>query len=131
VRDLADQRAALFGKHHRRTLKLRALRLDLGDAGIDGRELRGGACLAVLPIVALGDDRLHAAVGEFGLARERLRLGAHLRREPALALDLGTNRGEPGFGLGAWRQVGKRLGRALMRTIDLGAVDGKAAIGFR
>ena len=46
-------------------------------------------CLAVLPFGALGEDRLHAAVGEFGLARQRLRLGAHLRGEAAMALDVG------------------------------------------
>ena len=42
-------------------------------------------CLAVLPFGALGQDRLHALVGQFGLARQRLRFGTHLRCKPAMA----------------------------------------------
>ena len=64
-----------------------AFGLDLGDAGLDGQDLRAGALLAFLPFGAFGDDRLHPAVGEFGFARQRLRFGANLRREPAMAVD--------------------------------------------
>ena len=83
--DFVDQRAALFGKQRRRIFELGALGGHFGDAGLDGGDLRGRALLAVLPFVALGQDRLHAAVGEFRLARQRLRFGAHLRGEAAVA----------------------------------------------
>ena len=96
--DFVDQRAALFGEHRRRVLEFGALGFDFGDAGFDGRDLRGGALLARLPFVALGEDRLQAAVGQFGFARQRLRFGAHLRGEPAMAVDVVAHRGEPGFG---------------------------------
>ena len=69
--------------------------------GLDGRDLRRRALLAVLPFVALGEDRLHAAVGKFGLARQRLRFGADLGCEPAMAVDLGADGGELGLGLEA------------------------------
>ena len=113
--DLADQRAALLGEHCRRIVEFGALGFDLGDAGLDGRDLRGRALLAVLPFAALGHDRLQPAVGEFGLARQRLRFGAHLRGEAAMAVDLGADGGEPGFGVEARRQFGQRRGGALMR----------------
>ena len=71
-----------------------------------------------------------AAVGEFGLARQRLRFGAHLRGEAAMAVDVGANGGESGFGLEARRQFGQRRGGALMRGLGLGAVGGEAAVGF-
>ena len=53
--DLADQRAALFGEHCRRIVELGALGGHFGDAGLDGRDLRGRALLAVLPFGALGE----------------------------------------------------------------------------
>ena len=109
--DLVDQRAALLGEQRRRVVELGALGGDFGDAGLDGRDLRGRALLAVLPFVALGEDRLHAAVGEFGLARQRLRFGAHLRGEPAMAVDVGANGGELRLGVEARRQLGQRGGR--------------------
>ena len=72
-------------------------------------------CLAVLPFAALGRDRLQAAVRQFRLARQRLRFGPHLGREAAMAVDVGADGGEPGFGLQARRQFGQRRGGALMR----------------
>src|SRR5436305_14978564 len=99
--DLRDQRAALFGEDRRRVVKFGALGLDLGDASLDGRDLRGRALLAVLPLAALGKDRLYPAVGQFRLARQRLRFGAHLCREPAMPVDLSPYRGELGFGVEA------------------------------
>ena len=53
-----------------------------------------GAVLAALPLAALGDDRLQAAVGEFGLARQRLRLGANLGGVGAVAGDVVAHGGE-------------------------------------
>ncbi len=91
--DFADQRAALFREHGRRVLEFGALGFDVGDAGLDGFDLRGRTGLAVLPFAALGQDRLQPAVGEFGLARQRLRLGADLCGEAAMAVDVGANRG--------------------------------------
>ena len=87
-------------------------------------------CLAVLPFGPLGQDRLHAAVGQFGLARQRLRFGAYLRCEAAMTVDVGANGGEPGFGVEARRQFGQRRRGALMRAIGLGAVGVEAAVRF-
>ena len=75
-------------------------------------------CLAVLPFGALGGDRLHAAVGQFGLARQRLRFGAHLRGEAAMAVDLAANGGEPAFrsrGSAAARPARRRRSHARLR----------------
>ena len=119
------------GEHRRRIVEFGALGCDLGDAGFDGGDLRGRALLAVLPLVALGHDRLQAAVGQFGLARQCLRFGAHLRGEPAMALDLGANGREPGFGVEARRQFGQRRGRrSHARPAASAAVGGEAAMGF-
>ena len=57
-----------------------------------------------------------AAVGEFGLARQRLGFGPHLRGEAAVAFDLAANGGKPGLGLEARRQFVQRGGRAFMRA---------------
>ena len=128
--DFVDQRAALFGKQRRRIFKFGALGGHFGDAGLDGGDLRSRALLAVLPFGAFRQDRLHAAVGEFGLARQRLRLGTHLRCEPAMALDVGTNRGQPGFGVEGRRQFGQRGSGALMRGFGLAAIGGETGVGF-
>ena len=85
-------------------------------------------CLAVLPFVPLGQDRLQPAVGQFGLARQRLGFGPHLGGKTAMAVDVGANAGEFGFGLEARRQFGQRRDRALMRALGLGAVGGEAAV---
>src|SRR6185437_1648906 len=47
-----------------------------------------------------------------------------------MILDVAADGGEPGFGLKARRQFGQRVVRRLMRALDLGAVDGEAAICF-
>ena len=130
VLDFANQRAALFREYRRGIFKLRTLGGDFGDAGLDGRDLRRGALLAVLPFAALAEDRLHAAVGKFSLARQRLRLGTHLCCEPAMALDLAADGGKFGFGLEARRQVGQRSGGGLMGGLGLGAIGGEAAARF-
>ena len=90
--DFVDQRVALFGEQCRRVVELRALGGDFGDAGLHGLDLRGRALLAGLPFVSLGEDRLHAAVGEFRFARQRLRFGADLGGGAAMAVDLGADR---------------------------------------
>ena len=116
--DFVDQRAALFGKHRRRIFELGALGRDFGDAGLDGGDLRGRALLAVLPFGALGQDRLHAAVGQFGLARQRLGFGPHLRGEAAMAVDVGANGGEPASrcrGSAAIRPARRRRSHARLR----------------
>ncbi len=76
-----------------------ALGPDLGDAGFDGCDLRGRAGLAVLPLVALGRDRLQPAVRQFGLARQRLRFGPHLGGDAAMTVNVAANPGEPVFGV--------------------------------
>ena len=90
--DLVDQRAAFFGEQLRRVFKFGALGRHFGDARFDGGDLRGRALHAVLPVGALDHDRLHALVGQFRLARQRLGFAAHLRRELAMAVDVGSNR---------------------------------------
>ena len=49
---------------------------------------------AVAPRLPVGADGDEAAVGQLGLARQRLRLGAHLGELRALAVDLGADGGE-------------------------------------
>ena len=87
-------------------------------------------CLRFCHSLRSADDRLQAAVRQFGLARQRLRFGPHLGGEAAMAVDVGANGGEPGFGLEARRQFGQRRGGALMRGLGLGAVGIEAAVGF-
>ncbi len=128
--DFADQRAALFREQCRCIVEFGALGLDFGDAGFDGGDLRGRTLPAVLPFAAFGQNRLQPTVRQFGLARQRLRFGPHLGGKTAMALDVGANGGEPGFGLKARRQFGQRRGGALMRGLGLGTVGVEAAMGF-
>ena len=87
-----------------------ALRLTANTAGAFSRSLRsietsviaglvvsivgGRALLAALPLGAFGEDRLDAAVGKLGLARQRLRLGADLGGHAAMAFDVAADRSE-------------------------------------
>src|SRR4051812_6910641 len=103
---------------------------DFGDAGLDGVDMGGRALLAVLPLGALGEDRLHAAVGKFGLARQCLRFGADLRGHAAMAFDVAADRGETDLGVFARRQFGDRGGSVFMRSLRLGTVGGEAAMRF-
>ena len=75
---LGDQRAALFLEHRRRIGERRALLLGLGAAGVERGDLRDRAVAALAPGGAVGADGVEAAVGQLGLARQRLGLGAHL-----------------------------------------------------
>ena len=130
VFNFADQRATLFREQGRRVGEFLALGRDLREAGFDGLDLRGRALLAVLPFGALGEDRLHAAVGKLGFTRQRLRLGTHLRREAAVALDVAANRRELVLGVEARRQFGERRGCVLMRGVGFSAIGGEAAVRF-
>ena len=101
--------------NRRRIVEFGALGRDLGDAGLDGGDLRGRALPAVLPFAPLGQDRLQAAVGQFGLARQRLRFGPHLGGEAAMAVDVGANARRAGFrcrGSAAIRPVPRWRSRA-------------------
>ena len=129
--DLADDGAALLGEQGRRILELGALGLHIGDARFDGRDLRGRALLAGLPFVAFGRDRLQAAVRKLGFAGQRLRFGAHLRGEPAMAVDLGPHVAELGFGIEARRQLAKRSRRSFMGSGRLQAIAGQAVVRLR
>ena len=130
VLDLADDGAALFREQRRRVVELGVLRLHLGDARFDGRDLRGRTLLAGLPFVTFGRYRLQAAVRKLGFARQRLRFRAHLRRKPAMAIDLGPHLAELRFGVEARRQLAKRGGRGFMGGGDFRAVAGQAVVGF-
>src|SRR6185437_9218765 len=123
--------AALFGEYGRRVFEFGAFRPDLGDAGFDGGDLRGRAFPAGLPLVLFGDDRLQPAVRQFRLARQRLRLGAHLGGEPAMALDVAADRGQLRLGVEARRQFVQRRDRGFVRGLRFGAVGIDAAVGFR
>ena len=129
--DFADQRAAFFREYCRRIVEFGALGSDLGDAGVDGGDLRGRAGLAVLPFAALGEDRLQATVGQFGLARQRLRFGAHLGCEAAMVVDVGPHGREPPFDVEARRQFGQRRGGALMRAKGFGEIGVETVVSFR
>ena len=76
--DLADQRAALLGEGPRRVFeRARSAwprRCASSSVAICARRARA----ALAPGLPVGGDRREAAVGELGLARERLRFGAHL-----------------------------------------------------
>ena len=86
--------------------------------------------LTVLPFVAFGQNRLQPAVGQFRLARQRLRLGADLRGKAAVAFDVAAHGGEPGFGLKTRRQFLQRGDRIFMRGLGLGAVGIEAGMRF-
>ena len=128
--DLVDQRVALLGKQRGRVVEGRTFGGHLGDARLHGLDLRGSALLAVLPIVALGQNRLDAAIGKLRLAGQRLCLGADLRGKPAMAVDLGADRSKLALGVEACRQFEKRCGGVLMRALGLHAVGGEAAARF-
>ena len=67
-----------------------------------------GAVAALAPGLPVGGDGGEPAVGELGLARQRLRLGAHFGELRALAFDLGADVGELAFQVGRRRQLGER-----------------------
>ncbi len=105
--DLADQQAALLLEDRRRVGQRRALLLGLGAAGVERGDLGDGAIFAVAPGLPVGADGGEPAVGELGLARQRLRLGAHLGELRALAFDLGADVGELALQVGGRRQFGE------------------------
>ncbi|CEG08928.1 hypothetical protein BN961_02348 [Afipia felis] len=84
-----------------------------------------------MPLVALGGDGLHTAVGQFSFAGESLRLGAHMRGTLALLVHPGARGGQLSFGLVACWQFGDGLRRHAMGAVRLGAVGGKTCLRFR
>ena len=132
--DFADQRAALFREDRRRIVEFGALGRDLGDAGFDGRDLRGRAGLAVLPFVALGRDRLQAAVRQFRLARQRLRFGPHLRGERGDGRRSRCGRRRVWFrsrGSAAIRRAPRRRSHGRRRASVRSAVEAAVRLGQR
>ena len=75
--DFADQRIALFGKYGRRILQFGEIALRFGDACFQRGDLIARAIPALQPTVFIGCELIEPAVGEFGLAHDRLLLGAH------------------------------------------------------
>ena len=73
------------------------------------RDLRRRAVAARLPVLALGGDRLQAAVGKLRLAGQRLRFGTHFGDAGAMALDLVAQAGQLDFEIGRRRHSGERL----------------------
>ena len=70
---------------------------------------------AVAPGLPVAADGVEPAVGELGLARQRLRLGAHLGKLRALAFDLGADVGELAFQVRRRRQFGQARFRRCSR----------------
>ncbi len=103
--DLADQGLTLGREALRRAFELSALGACLGAALLDGRDMRCGVVLAFVPVLALGRDRLQAAIGQLGLARDRLFLDPHLGQRLALAGDDVVDRRELFLELGGGGQV--------------------------
>ena len=85
-----------------------ALGLGFFGALSDGDDLRRGIVLALVPAGAFGGDRLQPAVGQFGIARDRLRFDADLGERGAVLGDDVVDLGEPGFEIGGGRQRVKR-----------------------
>ncbi len=70
--------------------------------------LRGGAVLARGPGFAVAADLRKPPLRELGLARQRLRLGAHLGEMDAVGLDLAAHFGELRLDVGGAAQFGER-----------------------
>ena len=88
------------------------------------------AVAAIAPLLAVGGDGVEAAVGELGLAGQRLRLGAHLRGIVALDLDVGADRGELVLDLGGGRERDERRFGLLLAGARLVAAGGEPGLGF-
>ena len=94
-------------------------------------DLRGGIALALVPGRALAGDRLQPAIGEFGLARDRLRFDRALRRarRGRLAIVV-VDLGELGFEIGGGGQRRERLLRFAARGVGLVAAGADALLGL-
>ena len=128
--DFADHRIALFGEQRRRVLQRHTLVAGLLAARLQRGNLRERAVAAIAPLLAVGGDGVEAAVGELGLAGERLRFGAHLRGVVALDLDVGADRGELFLDLGGGRERGERCFGLLLAGARLVAAGGEPGLGF-
>jgi hypothetical protein len=95
--DLIDQRPPLLGKHLWRIDQFGPLAFGLGDAGFKGGDLGERAVLAPAPGRAILGDGRQPAFGDVDLARERLRLGAHLGQSCAFVVDVAAHIGQRGL----------------------------------
>ena len=84
VRNLADQALAFLGENLRRVFEFGAVALGLRDALVERGDLVTRAVAALDPAGLVGGERRQAPVGQFGLAHDRLLLGAHLGELGAL-----------------------------------------------
>ena len=106
VVDFSDQRLALPGEFLRRVgefgpfagCRLGALR--------DGGDLCRSVVIALVPALPLFGDGLQPAIGEFGLARDALRLDPHFGKQAAILGDDLVDVGELGFEVGGRGQRG-------------------------
>ena len=96
----------------------------LGDALFERGHLAARAFLALDPAGLVGADLRQTAVGQFGLARDRLLLGAHFGEMGALAGDVVADAGEFGFQIGGGRERGQSL-------LGLRAGGGRSRRGWR
>ena len=87
--------------------------------------LRLGADLALAPRGGVGGDGGETALGQFDLARQRLRLGPHLGEAGAIVGDPGAHGGEIGGELIGGRQLGERGGGFFAGRAGLGKTGGE------
>ena len=117
--DLADQRLALGGEFLRRLIELGPLGLCLLRALADGFDLRRGVVFAFVPFGTFARDRLQAAIGELGFARDRLRFDTHFGKRRAILCYVFIDLGQLGLKLGGGRQRVQRACRFLARRRPL------------
>ncbi len=105
--DFTDQGLTLLGEALRRGLKFGPLGSCLFGALSDRGDLGRRVVLAFAPGHPFGGDRLQAAAGEFGVAGDRLRLDADLRKGSAIFGNDLIDARQPGFEFVGGRQRSK------------------------
>ena len=88
-------------------------------------------CLRACHSLRSASDRLQAAIRQFGFARQRLSLGANLRRQAAMAIDFRPHLAEFRLGIEAWRQLSECDGRAFMGALGFAAIGREPAPRLR
>ena len=130
--DFADQRAALFREHRRRIVEFGALGRDLGDAGLDGGDLRGRAlpCGSAIrcarPVIAC--KRRSASSASRASACASARTCAASRRWPSMSVRTAASL------VSVSRLGGNSASAAVALSCAASAsaaVGGEAAVGFR